>query len=1027
MLQIPLSFKGPKDLISRYFSEETVFSAFQLLLQNHLQNRQFKEAIELISAEITDQDNTFSVSLTWPLDIRLDVPIGNCNCKNPKPCVHICALLLDSKARLDQIPPFTGQLQANRNIQQTLLNWIGKQHHDPYPNMARHRMIYVLDCDENEEKFTLSLHKAYLTKEDKYIKKSSLDSSVADKKPLAKFITLTDQVILKQLNQQFPQVQHEFDLTQLKDAELLQNIIQSGRCFWKNCYRPPLNFEETEQTAKEMLKVSGQFYIAIYQNTVFRYQQKQKRNKPTEVIDSKKEIAPKLSIHTVELHHNLLTNLHFETNIAKVTFLQNQKEFSFQDLSDGKIHADANVLEMMARHLRQIEKLDSIFAHFEPVLLKEFHINDRYLDNNFREFVLLLVALKHEGWQIEIHNSFKLKQIKAKNWYASVTLQDKKSNWFDLELGVTINGQQVNILPFLVKAIKTGKFNIYDHSDLSIKLDDGTNIGIQHHAVKQILSTLTELYDEKSLNNNNRLQLSTHQTIRLNQIQKSLEQNSETPLQWSDEFDFSSKAKNLSKINQLKEFIPPDNLNADLRHYQLSGISWLQFLRENELGGILADDMGLGKTIQVLAHLLHEKNHKRLKKPCLIIVPTSLLSNWQDEINKFTPQLNTITLSGTIRHKFINNIEQYDIVITSYGTFNRDVKKLKEYNFYYLILDEAQTIKNSKTQIAKAVSAISSDHRLCLTGTPIENHLGELWSLFHFLMPGFLGSLKQFETIYKIPIEKQSDADRQADLRKRVEVFMLRRTKQQVAKELPAKTEIIQMISLLEEQTNLYETVRLSMSDAIRKAVNQSNNSNQLLISNALLRLRQICCHPKLLNIDNITNQSAKLRWLETVLPNMVEEGRKILLFSSFTKMLRIIKEFLDELKISSLTLTGSTPSNKRGQLIEEFQKGNTDVFLISLKAGGAGINLTRADIVIHFDPWWNPAAESQASDRSHRIGQKNNVFVYKLISKGTVEEKIHNLQKQKNALSQSIFDKKGNISEILNNANWQVLFKPIE
>ena len=256
---------------------------------------------------------------------------------------------------------------------------------------------------------------------------------------------------------------------------------------------------------------------------------------------------------------------------------------------------------------------------------------------------------------------------------------------------------------------------------------------------------------------------------------------------------------------------------------------------------------------------------------------------------------------------------------------------------------------------------------------------------------------------------------------------MLRRTKQQVAKELPAKTEIIQMISLLEEQTNLYETVRLSMSDAIRKAVNQSNNSNQLLISNALLRLRQICCHPKLLNIDNITNQSAKLRWLETVLPNMVEEGRKILLFSSFTKMLRIIKEFLDELKISSLTLTGSTPSNKRGQLIEEFQKGNTDVFLISLKAGGAGINLTRADIVIHFDPWWNPAAESQASDRSHRIGQKNNVFVYKLISKGTVEEKIHNLQKQKNALSQSIFDKKGNISEILNNANWQVLFKPIE
>ncbi|MEZ5496092.1 MAG: DEAD/DEAH box helicase [Gammaproteobacteria bacterium] len=1027
MLQIPLSFKGPKDLISRYFSEETVFSAFRLLLQNHLQNRQHKQAIELISAEISDQVNIFSVSITWPLDIRLDVPIGNCNCKNPKPCVHICALLLDSKARLDKIPPFTGQLQANRNIQQTLLNWIGKQHHDPYPNMARHRMIYVLDCDENEETFTLSLHKAYLTKEDKYIKKSSLDSSVADKKPLAKFITLTDQVILKQLNKQFPQIQPLFDLTQLRNNDLLQNIFQSGRCFWKNCYRPPLNFEETEQVSKEMLKISNQFYIAIYQNTVFQFQQNQQTQRTSQIIDTKKEIIPKLSIQTVEIHHNLLTNLHHETNIAKVTFLQNQKEFSFQDLSDGKIHADVNLLEMMARHLRQIEKLDSMYAHFELILLKEFHINDRYLDVDFREFVLLLVALKHEGWQIEIHKSFKLKQVKANNWYANVTSQDKQSNWFDLELGVMIDGQQVNILPFLVKAIKTGKFDINDHSDLSIKLEDGTNIGIQHHAVRQILSTLTELYDEKSLNKNNRLQFSSNQIIRLSQVQKSLEQNSETPLQWSDEFDFSSKSENLSKINQLQDINPPENLKASLRHYQLNGISWLQFLRENELGGILADDMGLGKTIQVLAHLLHEKNHKRLKKPCLIIVPTSLLSNWQDEINKFTPQLNTITLSGTNRHKFLKNIEQYDIVITSYGTFNRDVKKLKEYNFYYLILDEAQTIKNSKTQIAKAVSAISSDHRLCLTGTPIENHLGELWSLFNFLMPGFLGSLKQFETIYKIPIEKQSDTDRQADLRKRVEVFMLRRTKQQVAKELPAKTEIIQMISLLEEQTNLYESVRLSMSDAIRKAVNQSNNSNKLLISNALLRLRQICCHPKLLNIDNITNESAKLRWLETVLPNMIEEGRKILLFSSFTKMLRIIKDFLDELKISSLTLTGSTPSNKRGQLIEEFQKGNTDVFLISLKAGGAGINLTRADTVIHFDPWWNPAAESQASDRSHRIGQKNNVFVYKLISKGTVEEKIHNLQKQKNALSQSIFDQKGNISQILNDANWQELFKPIE
>jgi non-specific serine/threonine protein kinase len=440
--------------------------------------------------------------------------------------------------------------------------------------------------------------------------------------------------------------------------------------------------------------------------------------------------------------------------------------------------------------------------------------------------------------------------------------------------------------------------------------------------------------------------------------------------------------------------------------------------------------MGLGKTLQVLTHILHEKNSGNIKAPCLIVVPTSLLSNWQSEIRKFTPSLSSLVLSGTGRHKIYDHINTVDIVIISYGVMIRDVKKLSSMPFQMLILDEAQAIKNAKTRAAKEAASIKATQRLCLSGTPIENHLGELWSLFNFLMPGFLGSQKQFEHIYQLPIEKQQDQDRQADLSKRVSPFMLRRTKSEVAKELPDKTEIVQIIELDETQANLYETIRLTMSDEIKQAMRKTQGSaNKMIIGNALLRLRQVCCHPALLKLASIdeTVSSAKLNWLTTVLPNMVEEGRRILLFSSFTTMLDIIQNHLNSLEIPSIMLTGKTPANKRGALIDRFQAGEIPVFLISLKAGGAGINLTTADTVIHFDPWWNPAAESQASDRAHRIGQDKNVFVYKLITKGTVEQKIQKLQQHKGALAQSIFDGQGNISSVINDDKWQDFLKPIE
>ncbi len=1030
MLQIPLAFKGPAKQLENLFSEKTIYQALQLLMSDNLVHWHYDKLLETVDAVIEEHGKLHKMTLNWPVDV--DLGIGTCHCSNEKPCVHLCALLIESKARLDQLPPFTGQLQANRNIQETLGVWLNKQNHDPYPNMARHRLVYFLDCDDEEKEFTISLHKAYLSKDDRYSTKAKLDSSLLQQKPLPKFVSLTDKIILNRLKNNFIVQQHQFKLVNKRDDKLLKNILQSGRCFWKNCYRPALRFEDVNQPSNKMVKILDSVYISMYENLIGFISQQNSTTKPIR-IDCNQAIIPHISVQT----HEVSIPLEFEhiqsIDVGKVYFTQANNRFTFQDLSIGKVAPNPELLTLLAGFMREIEKLDSLYAHYELALLDDFHINDRFLGENFSNYVVLFAALKREGWEIEINHNFRMNQIQSDDWYAQVKQSDNDSQWFDLELGVKINGTTINILPYLVKAIQSGKWQGKSNEEFSIKLQDGTNVGLEHHSIKQILSTLTELYDEKALSKDEKLSLANNQVARLQQLQNALSKQDESPtIEWQGDTWLHDKAKELIGTSGLELVPHPKNLNVTLRDYQHIGLSWLQFLSKHDLGGILADDMGLGKTLQVLAHILTEKNNAKLVSPCLIVVPTSLLSNWQREINKFTPSLTSMLLVGPNREKLYAKINHFDIAITSYGIMSRDVKELSNQQFHLLILDEAQTIKNAKTRAAKSASCIPSTHRLCLSGTPIENHLGELWSLFNFLMPGFLGKLKQFEHIYQFPIEKDKNQDRQVDLSKRVSPFMLRRTKSEVAKELPDKTEIVQLIELNEAQANVYETIRLTMSDEIKQAFAKSQGAqNKIIIGNALLRLRQVCCHPALLNIEalemNDNHDSAKLNWLSTVVPNMIEEGQKILLFSSFTSMLDIIKQHLQELGIESLLLTGKTAANKRGQLIDTFQSGDVPVFLISLKAGGAGINLTAADTVIHFDPWWNPAAEAQASDRAHRIGQDKNVFVYKLITKGTVEQRIQKMQKHKHALAQSIFDGQGNISSVLNDGQWQDFLKPIE
>jgi SNF2 family DNA or RNA helicase len=352
---------------------------------------------------------------------------------------------------------------------------------------------------------------------------------------------------------------------------------------------------------------------------------------------------------------------------------------------------------------------------------------------------------------------------------------------------------------------------------------------------------------------------------------------------------------------------------------------------------------------------------------------------------------------------------------------------LREHEFHYVILDEAQFIKNPKTQYAQVACALKSRHHLCLTGTPMENHLGELWSLFHFLLPGFLGDHVRFQSIFRRPIEKGRNEDRRKLLARRVAPFILRRKKEEVVKELPPKTEIVQNVELNGAQRDLYESVRLAMHQRVKEEINKKGMSRaHIIILDALLKLRQICCHPQLLSLPSAqrVKQSAKLELLLDLVPEMIEEGRRILLFSQFTSMLALIEQQLSKAKIPYLLLTGDT--RDRATPVKRFQDGEVPIFLISLKAGGTGLNLTAADTVIHYDPWWNPAVENQATDRAHRIGQDKNVFVYKLMTVGTVEEKISAMQARKRELVEGLLNEKRPDNLKLTAEDLDVLFAPL-
>ena len=610
-------------------------------------------------------------------------------------------------------------------------------------------------------------------------------------------------------------------------------------------------------------------------------------------------------------------------------------------------------------------------------------------------------------------------------WYSD--LQERGHDFFGYQLGILVDGNPISIVPLVADLINQWSLqtvdNMPDTKRIKLPFAKGRVLEIELGRIKPLLRLLLQ-YSFKSGATEDELKMKRYQLLLMQEAEQAVVV---TAARWRGTDDLRAQLQQLTQVTTLPAITLPRDLTVVLRDYQYQGVSWLQLLRVNQFSGVLADDMGLGKTVQTLIHLQCEKEQGRLKKACLIVAPTSLIGNWFDEAKRFTPDLKILIFHGSTRHQ--DEFDEYDLVISTYGLIQRDKKRFLTYPFYYVILDEAQFIKNARTKTTQIIQQLKAVHRLCLTGTPLENHLGELWSLFHFLMPGLLGDAKQFRQFFRLPIEKHGDLERRELLANRVRPFMLRRTKNQVARELPAKTEITRMIELTGTQRDLYEAIRMTMEQKVRDAISkQGLGKSQIVLLDALLKLRQVCCDPKLLSLPQASmahDVSAKMDALMELMDSLILEGRFVLVFSQFTSMLKLIEAQLIARQYAYLKLTGQTQN--RQELVKRFQAGEAQVFLISLKAGGTGLNLTRADTVILYDPWWNPAVQEQAMDRSHRIGQDKPVFVYKLITTGTVEEAIMSIQEKKRALFDGVLSNQTSGGIGLTDVDIAQFFMPLE
>ena len=692
--------------------------------------------------------------------------------------------------------------------------------------------------------------------------------------------------------------------------------------------------------------------------------------------------------------------------------------------------AELDALEILAElGVTDASEVEGVYFESDPVLRSGDFVLERGRGvlATPDHWLHLLPRLSGAGFHLEFSPEFPVELLSPPSvWRAEVT-ERGGGKWFDLALALEINGERIELIPILRSLLADPGFprepsaNERPDAVWLAPLDGRRHVPLPLARLRALIAPLLEWLEAQP--DSARLRIKRAQAGLLDEL------DAVPDLAWRGRDRIAADRERLRQlaVGTRRARDPAPGFQAQLRGYQQEGLAWLGFLGEASLGGVLADDMGLGKTVQVLAHVWTERVEGRLTKPVMVVAPTTLVANWRDEAKRFAPDLRVLVLHGPDREARFERIPESHLVITTYPLLPRDRSTLRKHAFGLLVLDESQTIKNARTLAAGVVRELKADRRLAMTGTPLENHLGELWAQLDAVEPGLLGSEDQFERLYRDPIEEDGDTARLARLNRRVAPLMLRRRKEDVLSDLPPKTEIVQPVQLEAAQAELYESIRAVQHHRVREAIaSQGPAQSGIVVLDALLRLRQACCDPRLVKLEGIARDapSAKLERLLAMLDELVAANRRVLVFSQFTEMLDLVETALEERGIQHCVLTGAT--RNRAEVVADFQQGSAPVFLISLKAGGVGLNLTAADTVIHYDPWWNPAAENQATDRAHRIGQDKPVFVYKLICAGTVEERIRQLQARKANLASAVLEGGTSAALDFDEADIDELFAPL-
>ena len=770
------------------------------------------------------------------------------------------------------------------------------------------------------------------------------------------------------------------------DSEMPLPLNGQGDYFYYNgnIYNP------TEEKKKIFIPFFNQLINSKTKGITFVNEDKEKI--AAYIIPALRKISPKLKID------KKLQMEFYEEKLKVSTYFDKEDENVTAELKFTYGNIDINPLndewkregeKVLIREMENEEKLQNNLASWGFTKGKS-----KYILSNEEKLIEFLSKGIHEFQELgEVYYSDVFKNIKLYN-SSSIKSSIRLNEDNLLEFKFDISGIDKTELKDIFTALREKK-KYY-------KLKKGGFISLGDKEIKDV-STLIDYLDIKDSDlEKDKILLSRYNAL---YIEQNLKDNGMDFIQRNK--GFKELVNNVRDVKEM-DFTIPEHLEDTMRGYQKVGFKWFKTLSTYGFGGILADEMGLGKTLQAIAFVASEVAEKgENRKPALVVAPSSLLYNWKNEVVKFAPNLKVLIVSGPKgeRENMIKEVKEADIVVTSYPLIRRDIDEYKDITFSFCFLDEAQQIKNPMSVNAKSVKEIKAEGYFAITGTPIENSLTELWSIFDFVMPGYLLSHSKFSKKYETPISKNKDAIALKELNKHVQPFILRRLKKDVVKELPPKIEHKVEIELTDEQKKVYmaylESAKAELNDEIK---DRGFNRSKIKILATLTRLRQICCEPSVF-IENFQGDSGKMLALDEILSETLASNHRVLLFSQFTSVLKIIENRIKSNGITYKYLDGNTKSEDRMELVDEFNNGDGEVFLISLKAGGTGLNLTGADVVIHFDPWWNPAVEDQATDRAHRIGQKKTVEVIKLVARGTIEEKIYILQEKKKQIINNVMD----------------------